>query len=130
MCDPGDVCDMRGRCVNPCDGATCPAGQRCDRTERRCVDDVVMPPPREPGPEAGTDQDAATQPTDDGGALDDGGAMDGGAAVGGGVLRRPGCGCRIPATGESRHGGLALAAVALGLGMITARRHRRRHAGA
>jgi hypothetical protein len=120
MCDPGDICDARGRCVNPCSGATCPEGQSCDRTARRCVNNA--PPGPEPTVDSGTSfgDDAGER---DGSAADAAmmdASADGGADPGQ-VLRR-GCACRAPASAPSGNGGLALLAMLGAAATVLSRR--------
>ncbi|MBL8681715.1 MAG: hypothetical protein JNK05_21280 [Myxococcales bacterium] len=124
MCDPGDVCDSRGRCINPCTDARCPLGQTCDRAMRRCVDETPSMP--DPPPDSGVnpvEPDSAAPPPDGGTTMDSGvGDNEGGTGPG---LRRQGCACRAPAApSDAGSRPLLLLAAAGAIAAVTRRRRR------
>jgi hypothetical protein len=92
-----------GACVDDsCVTKGCPDGQVCDKAARACV--------AAPAPDAGVDG---------GGDAGGGGAVDSGGGSGG-------CGCEVPGDGgdERTRGGAALG-LAIGLGLVLARRQNR-----
>lgn len=124
-CEDGLICD-RGRCIDPCDNARCPRGQVC-------IDRVCTTPPSDGGTElppvdAGDDYDAGD---DDAGVADvvtDAGTdanMDAGTDSGSGWMQgNKGCACRAGVTGQADFG--ALLSIGAAVGLIAARRRRRR----
>jgi hypothetical protein len=124
MCDPGDICDARGRCINPCTDARCPDGQRCDRSLRRCVDET----PSMPDPPV----DSGVAPIEDGAVNADSGVgvMDSGVpgdgSSGPGLRRTDGCACRAPVGTNADRNAVTVFAALAGVALAMQRRRARR----